>query len=315
MNQKTPQDLKELEKMTIQFHDAIFNIVNPKSESLVVDILSNTTNLDRQIIRRYYKKMYNVPVQSDIKSELNSELKTLAIDLFDLPYEFDARELHRSLTSLMADDNTIIEILVTRPKSHLHLTQKIYKKFYKTTLKEDISKLSSKEFSQFLLILLETPRPTQPTITINDAYNIAKEILRNGLKSYGTDENLFKKTFVEKSREDLILISRAFFELYKKNLYDSFESEISGRNNKLLKGLLFGVITPAQYFAKKTFKSIQGVGTDETTLFRVMVSRAEVDMDAIREYYFKDNNTDIKNDIEGDTSGAYGQILMNLSSK
>ncbi len=315
MNQKTPQDLKELEKMTIQFHDAIFNIVNPQSEKLVVNILSTTTNLDRQIIRRYYKKMYNVPIQSDIKSELSSNLKNLTIDLFDLPYEYDARELHRSLTSLMADDNTIIEILVTRPKSHLKLTQKIYKKFYQTTLKEDISKLNSKEFAQFLLILLDTPRPTQQTISIDDAYNIAKEILRNGLKAYGVDGNLFKKTFVEKSREDLILISRAFFELYKKNLYDSCEAEISGRNNKLIKGLLFGVITPAQWFAKKAFKAIQGVGTDENTLFRVMVSRAEVDMEAIREYYFRDNNTDIKNDIEGDTSGSYGQILMNLSSK
>ena len=38
-------------------------------------------------------------------------------------------------------------------------------------------------------------------------------------------------------------------------------------------------------------------------------------MDDIREYYFRDWNTDLKNDIEGDTSGAYGQILMNLSEK
>ena len=313
MNQKTPQDLKELEKMTIQFHNAIFNISD--SKNIVVNILSTTTNLDRQIIRRYYKKKYNVPIQSDIKSQLSSHLKDLAIDLFDLPYEFDARELHRSLTSLMADDDTIIEILVTRPKTHLDLTQKIYKKFYKNTLKQDILQLNSKEFYQFLIVLLETQRPTQQTISINDAYNISKELVRNGIKTYGANVQLFKETFVEKSREDLILISRAFYELYKKSLYDTLKSEISGRNNKLLKGILYGIITPAQWFAKKVFNSIKGIGTDNDTLFRIMVSRAEVDMDAIRDYYFKDNNTDIKNDIDGDTSGAYGQILMNLSAK
>ena len=46
-----------------------------------------------------------------------------------------------------------------------------------------------------------------------------------------------------------------------------------------------------------------------------MVSRAEIDMDALREYYFRDNNTDIKNDIHGGISGAYLRVLINLSSK
>ena len=311
MNQKTPQELKQLENLSIQFHDALFR----EDEDKLYQILSTTTNLDRQIIRRYYKKMYNVPIQTDIKSKLSSSLQEITLDLFDLSYEFDARELHRALTSFMADDNTIIEIFATRPKSHLDLIQKIYKKFYKNSIRDDIRKLKSKEFSEFLLTILTVQRPTEQTISNNDAYNISKDIIKHGLKTYGTDVNLFKDVFLEKSREDLILISRAFFELYKKSLYDSIESEASGRNAKLLKGIFFGIITPAQWFAKKVFKSIDGLGTDEKTLNRVMVSRAEIDMDAIREYYFRDRKTDIKNDIHGDTSGTYRKLLINLSEK
>lgn len=311
MNQKTPQELKQLENLSNQFNDALFR----EDENKLYQILSTTTNLDRQIIRRYYKKMYNVPIQTDIKSKLSSSLQEITLDLFDLSYELDARELHRALTSFMADDNTIIEIFATRPKSHLDLIQKIYKKFYKNSIRDDIRKLKSKEFSEFLLTILTVQRPTQQTISNNDAYNISKDIIKHGLKTYGTDVNLFKDVFLEKSREDLILISRAFFELYKKSLYDSIESEASGRNAKLLKGILFGIITPAQWFAKKIFKSIDGLGTDEKTLNRVMVSRAEIDMDAIREYYFRDRKTDIKNDIHGDTSGTYRKILINLSEK
>lgn len=311
MNQKTPQELKQLENLSNQFNDALFR----EDENKLYQILSTTTNLDRQIIRRYYKKMYNVPIQTDIKSKLSSSLQEITLDLFDLSYEFDARELHRALTSFMADDNTIIEIFATRPKSHLDLIQKIYKKFYKNSIRDDIRKLKSKEFSEFLLTILTVQRPTEQTISNNDAYNISKDIIKHGLKTYGTDVNLFKDVFLEKSREDLILISRAFFELYKKSLYDSIESEASGRNAKLLKGILFGIITPAQWFAKKIFKSIDGLGTDEKTLNRVMVSRAEIDMDAIREYYFRDRKTDVKNDIHGDTSGTYRKILINLSEK
>ena len=50
MNQKTQQDLKELEKTTKQFHEALFN--KSIKEDTIVNILSNTTNLDRQINRR-----------------------------------------------------------------------------------------------------------------------------------------------------------------------------------------------------------------------------------------------------------------------
>lgn len=313
MNQKSSQDLKVLEMAAGQFHDAIFN--KPISENVIVNILSNTTNLDRQIIRRYYKKIYNVPIQIHIKNKLSSSLKDITLDMFDTSYEFDARELHRSLTSFMADENTIIEIFVSRPKSHLDLTQKIYKKFYNTSLQSDIMKLKSQSFKDFLITMLNNSRPSQQTISINDAYNISKDIVKNGIKTYGKDVNLFKEVFVLKSREDLILICRAFLELYQKSLYDSIEADISGNNKKLLKGILFGVITPAQWFAKKAFKSIEGIGTDENTLNRVLVSRCEIDMDAIREYYFRERKTDFKNDIHGDTSGAYSQILINLSEK
>ena len=120
---------------------------------------------------------------------------------------------------------------------------------------------------------------------------------------------------MDRSREDLIMISRAFYDLYKKNLYDVIDNEISGTNKKLIKDILFGLITPAQWFAKKAYKAMKGAGTDDKTLIRVIVSRAEIDMEDIRDYYFRDRNTDLRNDIDGDCSGAYGQLLMNLSEK
>ena len=114
-------------------------------------------------------------------------------------------------------------------------------------------------------------RPLDQTISGDEAYNTAKELIKNGLKIYGSDINLFKKVFVEKSREDLILISRAYNGLNNKSLYDAIEAEVAGKNRKLLKGLLFAVITPAQWFAKKCQKAIKGLGGDNNTLFRVLI--------------------------------------------
>ena len=313
MNQKTPEEVKQFELMSGQFHDAIFS--KKLDEKTLISILSTTSNLDRQIIRLFYKKNYGNPIQQDIQTQLSSDLRDLVLDLFDLPYEYDARELHRSLTSFKKDEKAIIEILISRPRAHLVLVQKIYKAFYKVSLKNDIMDLSDKNFAQFLITLLASQRPSKQTIKVNDAYNIAKDIIKNGVKQYGKNADLFKEVFVDKSREDLILISRAFYDLYKKNLYDTIDNEISGSNKKLIKDILFGLITPAQWFANKAYKAMSGPGTDKNTLFRVIVSRAEIDMGDIREYYFRDRKTDLKNDIDGDCSGAYGKILMNLSEK
>jgi hypothetical protein len=309
----TDDEIKDLENKSIQFHDALFQ--KSIDENIIVDILSNTSNEERQIIRSCYKKKYNHPIQNDINSKLINKLKEITIDMFDTPYEYDARELHMALNSFTNDDNTIVEIFASRPKNHLDIVDIAYKNFYKISLREDVQKQGSKEYSQFLLAIMDFERPIDQTISGNDAYETAKELIKNGLKAYGTDVNLFKKVFVEKSREDLILISRAFYELNKKSLYDTIDTDVVGKNRRLLKGLLFAVITPAQWFAKKIYKSIQGFGGDMRTLFRVLISRSEIDMYAIRDYYFMDRNVDIRNDIENDTNGAYGQILVNLSLK
>ena len=313
MNKKTQEEVKNLEQMSIKFHDSLYR--KKIDEETIVSILSTTSNLDRQIIRLFYKKKFPNLIQKDIQTQLSGDFGKLVLNLFDLPYEYDARELHRSLTSFSKDEKAIIEIIITRPRSHLTLVQKIYKKFYNVSLKNDILNLSDKTFSEFLITILASNRPSGLTIKPNDAYNIAKDIIKNGIKQYGKNVNLFKQVFVDRSREDLIMISRAFYDLYKKNLYDVIDNEISGTNKKLIKDILFGLITPAQWFAKKAYKAMKGAGTDDKTLIRVIVSRAEIDMEDIRDYYFRDRNTDLRNDIDGDCSGAYGQLLMNLSEK
>ena len=313
MNKKTQEEVKNLELLSVQFHEALFG--KKIDEETIISILSSTSNLDRQIIRLFYKKKFTNLIQKDIQDQLKGKLSDLVLDLFDLPYEYDARELHHSLTSLRKEEKTIIEIIITRPRTHLILVQKIYKKFYNTSLKNDILSLSNKTFSEFLITILASQRPSGKTIKPNDAYIIAKDIIKNGVKQYGKNVNLFKEIFVDKSREDLIMISRAFYDLYKKSLYETINNEISGVIKKLIKDILYGLITPAQWFAKKIYKAMKGPGTDNKTLCRVIISRAEIDMDDIRDYYFRDRNTDLRNDIDGDCSGTYGQILINFSEK
>ena len=305
-------DLEELKLKSTQFHDALFE--NPIDENTLIDVLTSTTNEERQLIRGFYKQSYNNPIQNDIKSQLQDRLRQMAIDLFDTPYEYDARELHTALNSLTNDDNVIIEIFASRPSAYLEIVDTAYNNFFKISLKDEIRKHTSEEFAEYLIALMEVERPMEQTISGSDAYEFAEELKNGELANIGTDVEKFKTVFVEKSREDLILISRAYYEKTQKNLYEAIEAEVPGKNRRLIKAILFAVITPAQWFARKISKVVQESG-DYNTIRRVLISRAEIDMYAIRDYYYMETNNELRTDIQDENEDAYGQILTNLSLK
>ena len=161
---------------------------------------------------------------------------------------------------------------------------------------------------------MEVARPMEQTISGSEAYELGEELKNGGLETMGNNIEKFKQIFIEKSREDLILISRAYFERSKKNLYDAIETEVAGKNRRLLKAILFAIITPAQYFAKKLSKVLHEQ-RDDDTIRRVLISRAEIDMYAIRDYYFMEMNNELRSEIPEEDEGAYSRILINLSMK
>ena len=107
---------------------------------------------------------------------------------------------------LANDENTIVEIFASRPKNLLEIVDLAYKKFFKISLRDDVKKQGSKEYAQLLVALMDIERPLDQTVSGKEAYDMANELIKNGLKIYVNDINLFKKIFVEKSNKDLILI-------------------------------------------------------------------------------------------------------------
>lgn len=57
---------------------------------------------------------------------------------------------------------------------------------------------------------------------------------------------------------------------------------------------------------------MKGLGTSDTTLIRVVVTRAGIDMEDIKEEYVKAYKTSLKDSIHKDTSGDYRTFLLNL---
>lgn len=84
----------------------------------------------------------------------------------------------------------------------------------------------------------------------------------------------------------------------KRNLYDAVDDAVPKTTRELLKAIIFAVSIPAHFFAMQLRKSIEGLGIDEETLSRVLVTRHEVDMGFIKAYYKLDGKYELVEDSE-----------------
>ena len=60
---------------------------------------------------------------------------------------------------------------------------------------------------------------------------------------------------------------------------------------------------------------MEGHGTKDKQLIRIIVSRAEIDLKQIKMCYYKLYGRDMVSDIRNDTSGDYKRILTEICNK
>ena len=94
---------------------------------------------------------------------------------------------------------------------------------------------------------------------------------------------------------------------YGTDLIKELESVLSGDAKDLILGLMK---TPTDFDAEQIYFSMKGLGTDEETLSEMIATRSSRQLIKIRERYPELYNETLENDIKGDTSKYYKNILI-----
>ena len=113
----------------------------------------------------------------------------------------------------------------------------------------------------------------------------------------------------------MAMINDCYTRLRGKGLLKAIDKEFSGDIKKLLETIVGGLLDPAGYFAKRIRESVKGLGTNDSRLVRVIVSRSEVDLGRIKQAYQTMYGRDMLHDVRDDTSGYYKEILTGLISR
>ncbi|XP_052777924.1 annexin A6-like [Mya arenaria] len=282
------------------------------NEAEIVDVMSTHNNQQRQEILATFNSMLGRDLRADLKSELSGRFLDLVLALLELPVNYDAKELKAAIKGLGTDEDALIEILCSRSNAQILAIKKAYKILYQSDLENDIVGDTSGIFKRLLVTQLAAGRDesgtVDPAIAAQDAHDL-NEAVTNKLDTDGTT---FNRIFCLRSHRQLKADFDAYHISYGKEIEDVIRAETSG---DLMEGYLAIVRiakNPPAYFAELLYKSMKGVGTKDSTLIRVVVTRSEVDMVQIKHAFQRLYGKSLRSFIKGDTSGDYKKLLLAL---
>ena len=283
-----------------------------KSDDVILNAVMSNNLQNRVAIAQYYKATYETSLFDDIKNKISGDFGYCAAQMFLSPLEFCIYHLKLGLKK---GNECAMEMLTSKTPEELKIIEDAYRKDTGKELKTDITKAFGGAIGKNLLNLFTTKRISNPKPNKKECEKYATKLAETEIKNWTEDENLFKEIFIQRSPEELILIARYYLKNTGNNLIDMVEKKAKGKNQTLLKEILYNNIMPHELFAEKIYLAIKGAGTNEEVLSRALVSRCELDMGAMRDIYQTKYKASMKEDIIGDTSGSYQKICIFLSEK
>uniref|UniRef100_A0A669DKD7 Annexin n=1 Tax=Oreochromis niloticus TaxID=8128 RepID=A0A669DKD7_ORENI len=250
------------------------------TEKTLIDVLTQRSNPQRQLIAKAYEKATGRTLIDDLKGDTRGDFEDLLVALVMPPALYDCHEVIKAMKGAGTTESTLTEIFASRSNKQI------------------------RELSEAYLAIQQ-----YCTHTSSESMQALYEA---GEKKWGTDEGKFIDILCHRSVPQLRQTLIEYKNISKKTLQESIKSEMSGNLEKLLVAVVKCVQNVPAYLAERLFKSMKGAGTTESTLTRIFVSRSEIDLIDIKVEYKKLFGCSLYSQLESEVSGDYGKTLKCL---
>ncbi|KAM8877881.1 annexin A4-like isoform 1-T2 [Synchiropus picturatus] len=281
-------------------------------ENAIIELLGSRSNRQRVPMVAAYKTTYGKDLIRDLKSELTGNFEKVVLAMLKSPAHFDASECREAIKGAGTDEACLIEILSSRSNAEIQEITKIYKAEYGKSLEDAISSDTSGHFRRLLVSLCQGHRDEREHVDISMAKQDAQKLYAAGENKVGTDESQFNAILCARSKSHLRAVFHEYQQMCGRDIEKSICREMSGNVESGMVAVVKCIKNTPAYFAERLHKAMQGAGTKDQTLIRIMVSRSEVDMLDIRQEYVKAYGKSLYTHISGDTSGDYKKLLLKL---
>ncbi|KAM5575611.1 annexin D5-like [Rosa sericea] len=282
-------------------------------KAAVINILAHRDSTQRAYIKHEYRTMYSEDLNHRLSSELSGNVKKALLLWTHDPPTRDATIVREALTGPnIIDLRAATEVICSRTSTQIMQFKQVYFALFGSYLEHDIGAQASGDHKNLLLSYVATPRYEGLDFDRFMVDKDAKALYKAGERKLGTDEKKFIEIFSGRSSAHLNAVSAAYQNMYGSSLKKAVKKETSGLFEHGLVTILQCAEHPGRYFAKVLHKAMKGLGTDDSTLLRVIVSRAEIDLQYIKAEYQKKYGKSLGDAVRSETSGNYKDFLLAL---
>ncbi|XP_028760584.1 annexin D3 [Neltuma alba] len=286
-------------------------------EEAIIFVLGHRNANQRKKIRETYQQLYNESLIDRLHSELSGDFRHAVILWTTDPPERDAKLANAALKAKkkgIKELQVLVEIACASSPNHLIAVRQAYCSLFDCSLEEDIASNVYKPLSKLLVGLVSSYRYDKE-VTDPDAVMLEAARLHEAINKKQLDHDDI--IWILSTRN--IFQLRATFARYKQLYGNALEQDIencgTGDLESLLNVIVCCIDCPERHFAKVVRDSIVGLGTDEDSLTRAIVTRAEIDLLKVRVEYATMYKSNLEDGVAGDTSGDYERFLMTLLGK
>ncbi|KAJ8769705.1 hypothetical protein K2173_005308 [Erythroxylum novogranatense] len=281
------------------------------NESLIIDILAHRNSAQRNKIRQTYAEAYGDDLLKSLNEELSSDFERSVL-LWTLdPAERDAYLANESTKRLTSSNWVIMEIACTRSSLDLFKARQAYHARHKKSIEEDVAHHTTGDYRKLLVPLVSAFRYDGDEVNQTLAKSEAK-ILHEKISEKAYNDEEIIRILSTRSKAQINATLNHYNNAFGNAINKDLKADPNDEFLKFLRSTIKCLTTPEKHFEKVLRLAINKLGTDEWALTRVVTTRAEVDMERIKEEYHRRNSVPLDRAIAGDTSGDYQKMLLHL---
>ncbi|CAG7911593.1 unnamed protein product [Brassica rapa] len=281
------------------------------NERMIISILAHRSAEQRSFIRAVYAANYNKDLLKELDKELSGDFER-AVMLWTLePAERDAYLAKESTKMFTKDNWVLVEIACTRSSLEFFKAKQAYQVRYKTSIEEDVAYHTSGDVRKLLVPLVSTFRYDGDEVNMMVAKSEAK-ILHEKMEAKEYNDGDLIRILTTRSKAQISATLNHFKNKFGTSITKYLKEDSDNEYVQLLKAVIKCLTYPEKYFEKVLRQAINKMGTDEWGLTRVVTTRAEFDMERIKEEYLRRNSVPLDRAIAKDTHGDYEDILLAL---
>ena len=173
-----------------------------------------------------------------------------------------------------------------------------YTEIHGSPLAEHLCGETSGHFRRLLTLIITGVRDSAGSVDADEAKAQAAELFEAGETIMGTEEDVFYRVMSHASFAQLRLIFEEYKAISGKTIEQTLQNEIDGEMLEAMSAIVECVQSPPAFFATRLHRAMDGMGTDDITLIRIIVSRADTDLENIKDEYERIYNRTLLNTVQ-----------------